>query len=497
MINNNSSHNFNNNSHDSSLNTTIQAIILAAGKSSRFHTKQTKLLAPLCGQPMILYPIQLLQSLGISITLVLGYQAEEIAHALATNKSISEKIKTDISLVMQKEQRGTGHALLCTQQNWYADNILVINGDMPLVSQQIVESLFKKHTETNACLSLITAEYEYAEHSGYGRIIETDNHISIIEAKHLDTTNYAERTINAGIYLINRSFLHQYIDKLTANSDTQEWYITDLVEIASKNNLAVCLVSVPFTTICGVNTLAELAITEQIKKTEIIKSWMDRGVRFAMPQSTHIDLAVTIEPDTYIKSGVHITGNSHIGAHCKIGEYSILHNVTLEDHVSVHAHSVIHDSLIKSEAIVGPFAHLRNNTIIETKSVIGNFVEIKNSKIGHDTKIKHLSFIGDAYVGNKVNIGAGTITCNYDGVNKNRTHIGDNSFIGSNNTLVAPITIHDNAYTAAGSTITKTVPEHALAFGRALQINKENYKKKQNTLSTKNRDTNPQENNRL
>jgi len=477
----------NNNSYNNSIKNTVQAIILAAGKSSRFNTKQTKLLAPICGQPMILYPIKLFQSLEIPITVVLGYQKEDIQQIITeqiiTQQIIEKTPKTDITFAVQEIQKGTGHALLCTKHYWQADTILIVNGDMPLISQNILEQLFRKHAETSASISLVTAEFEYAENSGYGRVMEIDNHVSIVEAKHLDASNYEERTINAGIYFINRSFLQNYIDMLTVNSDTQEIYITDLIEIASRDNQTVSLVSAPFDHICGINTLAELTATEQIKQTEIIKNWMDKGVRFAMPQTTRVDLTVVIEPDTYIKSGVHLTGNTHIGAHSHIGEFSILHNAIVEAHVTVQAHTIIHDSHIKTKAIVGPFAHIRNNAIIENATVIGNFVEIKNSEIGTHTNIKHLSFIGDAHVGHNVNIGAGTITCNYDGVNKHKTYIGDHSFIGSNNTLVAPLIIHNNAYTAAGSTITKQVPEHALAFGRAFQINKENYKKKRDITS--------------
>ena len=228
----------------------------------------------------------------------------------------------------------------------------------------------------------------------------------------------------------------------------------------------------------GINTLQELWTVEQIKRAELIKYWMEKGIRFAAAQNNHIDLNITIGAGTYIGASVQLYGNTKIGNNCIIEAFSILENSILEDGACVKSHSVIKNSTIKNKAIVGPFAHVHSNSMIEQNAQVGNFVDIKKSEIGSNSKIKHLSYIGDAQIGNDVNIGAGTITCNYNGLTKEKTVIQDCAYIGSNNSLIAPINIGKDAFTAAGSVITKNVPDHALAIARAHQINKEEYAKK-------------------
>ena len=408
----------------------VQAIILAAGKATRFNTEKTKLAEPICGQAMILFSTKLLVQLAIDTTVVIGYEKE-----LIKNIVVNEHANT-INFVEQDEQRGTGHAIACTATSWNKENILVINGDMPLVTEEVINELYAAHINSNAAISFVTACNPDPTSKSYGRVIKTENSIAIIEAKDLSDDQHNCCCINAGIYLIAKNFLHSYITTLKDNNANGEFYITDLVKIASENNLSVATTIAPFDTIRGINTLQELWAAEQIKRSDLIKHWMDNGVRFALAQDVHIDLNVTIGQGSYIGCGTHLIGSTVIGKNCHIKEFSSLENALLEDNVMIHSHSIIKDTHIASRAEVGPFAHLRNNVTIGHGSVIGNFVEIKNSSIGTNTKAKHLTYLGDATIGSNVNIGAGTITCNYNGTNKERTTIKNNAFIGSNNTAL-------------------------------------------------------------
>ena len=461
----------------------IQAIILAAGKSTRFNTEKTKLAANICGQPMILFPTKLLQSLNIPTTVVVGYQQDIIRDIITAQHG------NTIDFIVQENQQGTGHALSITKEVWQHKHILVMNGDAPLITQELISALYQKHVDTNSAISFITACVPDLTNHPYGRVATTAQGLEIIEAKDLGNESDEYCCINAGIYLIKKEFLSNYIATLTNKNASKEFYITDLVKIASNQKLKVSTTEGDFKTIFGINTLSELWAVEQIKRTELVKYWMDCGVRFSFADYVHVDISVTIGQGSYIGSGVHLRGNTIIGKNCTIAEFSCLDNVILEDNVIIHSHSVLKDSIIQSGAEVGPFAHVRSSTSIGHNSIIGNFVEVKNSTINADTKAKHLTYIGDATIGSRVNIGAGTITCNYDGTTKHKTIIKNNAFIGSNNTLVAPITIGNNTFTAAGSTITADVPDNAFAIARSHQTNKYDYAKKlkgQQSHQTKN-----------
>lgn len=262
---------------------------------------------------------------------------------------------------------------------------------------------------------------------------------------------------------------------MTENTKSHEFYITDLVKIASDNNYVVTTTCAPFDLVRGVNTLQELWAAEQIKRSEIIKDWMDNGVRFSVAQNVHIDIDVTIGAGSYIGCGAHLLKGTVIGKNTKIHENVSLENVVMGENCVIFPYCIIANSVLGDNTQVGPFAHVRENTHIGNNCIIGNFVEVKDSVIGNETKAKHLSYIGNTKIGSQVNVGAGTITCNYNGISKNKTIIDDNAFIGSNNTLVAPVHIGKQAFTAAGSVITQDVPDKALALGRSRQINKEGY----------------------
>lgn len=452
--------------------TNIQALVLAAGKSTRFNTGKSKLIEKICGQEMILYATKLLAEFSIKTTVIIGHQKENIYQI------VTQHHRDTISFVTQQSQEGTGHAILCAQDTLDHDNVLIMNGDAPLVTPEIIQKLIDTHAHENATISFVTAHNADPSVDSYGRVIKADNKIKIVEARDFTGDAHEHCCVNAGIYIIKKEFLENNIDKLERNDKSDEFYLTDLIAKASDQGLKVATINAPFDQIRGINTYTELFAAEQIKRAELIKYWMSQGVRFSAPQTVHLDLMVTIGAGTYIGCSVHLQGSTTIGTNCHINESTSLHNAIVQDNATIDAHTIIHDSHIGNSAHVGPFAHVRNGSFIDTHVQIGNFVEIKNSTIGAHTKAKHLAYVGDAQVGTKVNIGAGTITCNYDGNNKHITTIEDEAFIGSNNTLIAPITIGQGSYTAAGSVITHNVPAQALAIGRSRQINKEGYANK-------------------
>jgi len=448
----------------------VEAIVLAAGKSTRFKTGKSKLIEKICGREIILFATKLLEQIKIDTTLVVGHQKEIV-------QQLVKKHHKNITFIEQKKQLGTGHAVASTKDIWKKEHVLILNGDVPLVTEQIIEDLYKKHIATDAAISFVVSHCENPNHA-YGRVIKDKNKIKIVEAKDFDPTIHNDHCcINAGIYIAKTEFLKDCIEKID-KSASNEFYLTDLVEIASNANLGVQTTSASLNVTRGVNTLEELWATEQIQRAELIKYWMNHGVRFNVAQAVHIDLDVQIGNGTQIGCAVHLLGNTKIGKNCNIRKFTTIEDSTLEDNVEIHPNCVVRDSYIAKEAQVGPFANIHSQTKIEQGVSIGNFVEVKKSNIGKFTFARHHSYLGNATIGSRVNIGAGTITCNYDGIAKHETIIKDNAYIGSNNTLVAPLTIEKNAFTAAGSTITEDVPTSCLAIGRSRQVNKENYVEK-------------------
>lgn len=448
----------------------LQAIILAAGKSTRFNTGTSKLLASLCGQAVVVYPARLFHELGVDVTVVTGHQKEDI------ESTLNAHIKSGIQFVHQAEQRGTGHALLCTKDTWTKEHIIIMNGDMPLVSPEIITKLYAMHIENNAAISFVIAPNNDPSFASYGRIVEDGSSIKIVEAAEFKGQPIPqEYPVNAGIYLITKDFLLNYCNRLEHNNIQNEFYITDLIGIANHAGKNVCTLTASCDDIRGINTLQELVIAEKIKRAQLLNHFMKAGIRFIMPETNVIDLDVTIGRGTIIGAGVHLLGKTKVGSQCIIHPYTILDNATIEDNVTIHPHSVVSQSTIHAHAHIGPYAHLHLESDIAERTYIGNFVEVKKSTIGIGTKAKHLTYLGDAIIGSRVNIGAGTIICNHDGKQKHTTTIKDGAYIGSNSTLIAPITIEENAYTAAGSTITDDVPKWALAIARSRQTNKDGY----------------------
>jgi len=335
----------------------IQAIILAAGKSTRLNNDKSKLAETICGQPMILYPTKLLEKMNIPTTVVVGYLKSVI------KKIITQEHGDAIQFVVQEKQKGTGHALACTQEVWKKDNILVLNGDAPLLTEETVALLLQKHQESGAAISFVTSCNPDPTSKSYGRVVRNDNAIKIVEAKDFtdDATKYC--CINAGIYLIAKDFLTECISSLKDNNANHEFYITDLVLIASEKNLPVVTIKAPFDQIRGVNTYQELWAAEQIKRSELMKHWMDNGVRFSVAQSTHVDLKVTIGAGSIIGCGVQILGKTTIGKNCTIAEFCVLQNAVVEDNAIINTHSIVTNAVVATGTHIGPFAHLTDNNI--------------------------------------------------------------------------------------------------------------------------------------
>ena len=451
----------------------IQAIVLAAGKAKRFNTGKTKLTEKLCGQELIIYPISVLEELTIPTTLVIGFQANQI-------KNVVEKYyPNQITYIEQHEQNGTASATKLTRKQWSCSDILIMKADVPLLTTEIIENLYKKHKETNAVISFVSAHNGDPSGFSYSKVVKTNDNIFIRTAHELSHEEMQEHCcINGGIYLVSRSYLEQYIDHVKPKSQTGEFHLSGLVNIASRDKQKISILYVPFDRVRGISTFQELWAAEQIKRAELIRYWMNRGVRFSAAQSVHMDLDIEIGPGSFIGCSAHITNKTTIGSNCVIEPFAILDNTQIGDNVRVEPYSILRNTKIGNQTTIGPFAHLQEKTIVGDNCHIGNFVETKRSSIGNYTKAKHLAYLGDATIGSHVTIGAGSITCNYDGKKKHATHIKDHAFIGTNSSIVAPVTIGKDAFTAAGSVITKDVPEQALAIARAKQINKNGYAKK-------------------
>lgn len=461
------------------MSSNIYAVILAAGKSTRFGTGQNKQLSVLSGKPMVGHVLDSLNDLAIKFSLIIGHQAELVEKTLGGYK------KQGAQFILQKEQNGTGHAVKISESSWDGDHILIINGDMPLITKDIISGLIAEHEKTRSTVTFCVTDRE--DPSGYGRVIIDHNGISIIEEKECSEAQKKVKTVNAGVYIINRIFLSHALTKLEQSEVTGEMYITDLIFHARQESKKITTYQVDQESVQGVNSLEELACAENILNKRVQKYLMGRGVRFINPESILIDASVSIDSKSIIYPGSCISGNTHIGSSVTVGPYSVIKNSFIGDGCEIKSHSVIENSEINKNVSVGPFAHIRPETKLKDNSVVGNFVEVKKSEIGAGSKVKHLSYIGDSTIGEKANIGAGVITCNYDGFNKHKSIIKDNVSVGANTSLVAPVTLEENSATAAGSVITKDIPEYALGIGRSRQENKSEWVTKHKLQKQKNK----------
>jgi len=443
----------------------IAALVLAAGKGTRMKSDTPKVLLPLLGEALLSYPLAAVRGAGLeSCGVVFGHGASRVCAFL-------ENAFPEVTGIHQEEQRGTGHAV-SVAQGWWKQfrHLLVLPGDLPLLPPEALTSLCREHISRSAACTFLTMCLE--DPTGYGRVIEKNGRIRIVEEKDALPEEKAIRDVNSGIYVFDTALLEKELALISPDNAQNEYYLTDVVDRLGAARLPVVMVRWPISQdLFGVNDPVQLADAERRLRDRILGVWMRRGVRCVDPASVWIGPKVTLAEDLLIEPNVQVLGETRIGAGSRIGTGSIVRDSELGKYCTLVAYVVIQDSRVEGNSRIGPFAFLRDDTTIRDRALVGKFVEIKKSDIGGDAKVPHLSYIGDAHVGAGTNIGAGTITCNYDGVKKNRTIIGDDCFIGSDTMLVAPVELGEGATTGAGSVITEDVPAGALAIGRARQRN--------------------------
>ncbi|GLC90392.1 bifunctional UDP-N-acetylglucosamine diphosphorylase/glucosamine-1-phosphate N-acetyltransferase GlmU [Lysinibacillus piscis] len=451
----------------------IFAVILAAGQGTRMKSKLYKVLHTVCGKPMVQHVVDHIQELGVQrIVTIVGHGAEKVQQQLGTKSEY----------VLQQEQLGTAHAVQQAQPILENEEgiTLVVCGDTPLIRPETMQALLKHHQEKGAKATILTAIADNP--TGYGRILRGHNGQveQIVEQKDASPEQQVVKEINTGTYCFDNKALFEAL-KLVKNDNAQgEYYLPDVIEILQKQEAVVeAYVTEDFEETLGINDRVALSQAETIMRARINEKHMRNGVTIINPETTHISVDAEIGRDTVLQPGTIIEGKTVVGEDCIIGPNTQLIASRIGDRTTIHS-SVVRESVIADDTAIGPFAHIRPQSTIGSHAKIGNFVEVKKSTLGDDTKVSHLSYIGDAEIGQNVNIGCGSITVNYDGKNKFQTIIEDDVFVGCNTNLVAPVRVGKGSFIAAGSTITKEVPEDALAIARARQENKPNYVSKLN-----------------
>lgn len=444
------------------------AIILAAGQGTRMKSKLYKVLHPILGRPMIQYVIEALKPAKLEeLVTVIGHGAE----------TVKSKIGNESQFVLQEEQLGTAHAVMQAEEilKNKSGTTIVVCGDTPLITSKTFEKLFEYHERSGAKATILTTNI--TDPTGYGRVIrgETGDVERIVEHKDASDEEKTVKEINTGTYCFDNEALFSALKKVNNDNAQQEYYLPDVIEILkSQNEKVTAFITEDEKETIGINDRVALSHAENIMKIRINEMHLKNGVTIMDPNNTYIGPNVTIEQDVVVYPGTMLMGNTHVETNAIIGPNTEIENCTIGQG-TVIKQSVLKDSTIGKEVNVGPFAHIRPETTVGNEVRVGNFVELKKSVIGDNTKVPHLSYIGDANFGENINIGCGTITVNYDGKDKHVTTIEDNSFIGCNSNLVAPVTIKRGSYVAAGSTITDNVPEESLAIARSRQTNKEGY----------------------
>jgi bifunctional UDP-N-acetylglucosamine pyrophosphorylase / glucosamine-1-phosphate N-acetyltransferase len=451
-------------------------VIMAAGKGTRLKSKRAKVLHEIAGQPLLAHVIKAAQKIvpAEDIYVIIGHQAENVRAAIAP---------MGVKFVLQSDQRGTGHAVMCARDQVAGyQNLLVLSGDVPLIRPETIARVRDFHLAKKAAMTILTAIPP--DPFGYGRTIRTasgnDRVKAIVEQKALSKSQQKEREINSGIYAFAAEPLFANIDRITTANAHGELYLTDMAALLVKNKATVVAIKADDAAeVLGANTLAELASLDATMRARKCAALMAEGVSIYRPETCTIDPEVEVGADTILEPFVQLLGKTRIGSDCRIRSYSVISDSQIADNVLVRPGCIIDQSSIAASAQLGPYSHVRPGSEIGESAHVGNFVETKKTRLGRGSKANHLTYLGDSEIGPGVNIGAGTITCNYDGVNKHVTIIEEGAFIGSDSTLVAPVRIGKGAYVAAGSTITELVPADALALGRSRQITKEGWARQQ------------------
>jgi bifunctional UDP-N-acetylglucosamine pyrophosphorylase / glucosamine-1-phosphate N-acetyltransferase len=441
----------------------LTAVILAAGESRRMRSSRPKALHSLGGRLLIDYPVRLGRGLGARVVLVVGRGAAEVRAAVGE--------APDLVYVEQKERLGTGHAVLQAREACGAGPgaILVLPGDQPLMSPRMLEFLVEHHRKTDAAATLLTARAD--DPTGYGRVVrEAGRPVAIVEHRDATAAQREIREIGTSVYCFDAQALWSALGQVLPQNEQGEYYLTDVIAILARSGARVEAVEAEAPEEClGINDRNQLAQVATVLRRRVVERLMEEGVTVLDPVATYVDDTVAVGADTVIYPGVVLEGTTAIGAECVVGLGCHVRGSRIGDRVTLRPYCVLTDTVVEADAQLGPFCHLRPLAHVGAGAKIGNFVELKKSRIGRGAKVPHLSYVGDATIGADVNVGAGTITCNYDGVDKHETVIGAGAFIGTNSSLVAPVTIGEGAYVGAGSVITKDVPPGALAVARGRQ----------------------------
>jgi bifunctional UDP-N-acetylglucosamine pyrophosphorylase/glucosamine-1-phosphate N-acetyltransferase len=459
----------------------VKVVILAAGLGTRMKSSKAKVLHEAAGDTILNHVLRAALEVAPTenITVVVGHQAAEVQASVRF---------TGIRFAEQKEQKGTAHAVLAARSQAASDKglLLVLNGDGPLLKADTLRRLLQSAHGPDAGGTLVTTIVD--DPTGYGRIVRDEQGMiaAIREQKAASPDELQIREINPGAYCFRAQPFWTYIGKVRPDNAAREYYLTDMVEILRGHQFAVApLLVKDETELLGINTRVELAVADRILRARKAEQLMLDGVTIEQPESVRIDTNVEVGADTVIEPGVQLRGTTCIGENCRIGTGALLSNCEVHTEAIVYPYVVAEGAVIRSKATIGPFARVRIRAEIGEDTRIGNFVELKNTDIGARSKAQHLAYLGDALIGADANIGAGTITCNYDGERKHRTQIGERAFVGSNSTLVAPLQIGKDAYIGAGSVITKPVEADALALGRAHQVEKPGWARRRRQRAVK------------
>ncbi len=458
--------------------------IMAAGKGTRLKSRHPKVLHKVGGKLLLEHVIAAASRVVApsDIHVIIGHEADRVREAVQY---------TGVNFVVQAEQRGTGHAIMVARDALkHYQHFLVLSGDVPLIRPETIESLRDFHLRQQAAMTILTAEP--SDPTGYGRVVRSvkpssglsgdclatvsDEVSAIVEHKSATPEQLRIHEINSGIYAFDSNPFFAHLDELSTDNPHAEYYLTDMASILVGSGARVVAIAAGDPNeVLGANTRAEMAQLDSFLRQRKCTELMDSGVAIYKPETCVIDTDVTVAPDTVIEPFVQLAGNTRIGADCHIHSYSVIENCEIGDGVTVRHGCILRDSRIASRAILGPYCHVRPQSEIGEGAHVGNFVETKKTKLGKGSKANHLTYLGDAVIGEGVNIGAGTITCNYDGVHKHQTVIDDGVFIGSDTTLVAPVRVGRGAYVGAASCVTEDVPADALALARARQVNKQDW----------------------
>lgn len=452
----------------------VSVVILAAGLGTRMKSRKAKVLHEAGGDTLLNHVIRAALHVAPAnkIVAVIGHQAEQVRASVPTS---------DIRFAEQTEQKGSGHAVLCAAGEVPSKDgqLLILNGDGPLLKGRTLEQLVGGVTPNAAGGALVTTKL--GDPTGYGRIIRNGRGMvaAIVEQKAASEQQLQIQEINAGVYCFSAGPFWRHISEVQPDNAAKEYYLTDMVRILCSHGYEIApLLAADESELLGINTRVELAAADKILRARKTEQLMLSGVTIEQPETVAIDVDVEVGPDTVIEANVQLRGRTRVGESCRIGSGSVLRNCEIANDVTVAPYVIAEDSQIARKARIGPFARLRMQAEVGEDARIGNFVELKNTRFGYRSKAQHLAYLGDAQIGESVNIGAGTITCNYDGQLKHRTDIAQGAFVGSNSTLVAPVKIEQGAYIAAGSVITRNVDADALAIGRAHQVAKEGWAKR-------------------